>query len=262
MKRIIKFLFIITFISYIVFPIITNLILSLSNLWQWPDILPSHITFVHYQKVFNQRNFWKSILNTLHIALMVMLFNYILAMPSAYALSRLNSKYKPILMTLIILPIIVPPILVLLNLYNHFLIWHLTDRKIGVIIAHMIPSLPYMFIMLYLGFEKIDKNYESVYLSLGIRPINGFFKIILPQMKEAIILGGIMTFLISISQYLSTLLIGGGSVLTLTLLLTPYISGGNTRVGAAQGILLIIICVLFIRLYEFVLLGGKNARNS
>lgn len=262
MKKIIKFAFILTFISYIIFPIITNLILSFSTVWQWPDILPNHLTFIHYQKVLNQRNFWRGFSNTIFIGLMVMLLNYLLALPSAYALSRLKSKYKPLLITLIILPIIVPPVLVLLNLYNHFLIWNLTNRKIGVIIAHMIPSLPYMFIMLYLGFEKIDMDYERIYLSLGIKPFNGFIRIILPQMREAIILGGIMTFLISISQYLSTLLIGGGSVITLTLLLTPYINGGNTRVGAAQGVLLIIICLLFIRIYEFVLLGGKNARNS
>jgi putative spermidine/putrescine transport system permease protein len=139
-------------------------------------------------------------------------------------------------------------------------VWGLTDNYIGVIIAHMIPSLPYMFIILYLGFEKIDPSYESIFLSLGVGPVKGFFTVILPQIKEAIVLGGIMTFLISISQYLSTLLIGGGRILTMTLLLTPYIQGGNARVGAAYGILLILVCISLIYLYETILIGGrKNA---
>jgi putative spermidine/putrescine transport system permease protein len=259
MKKIIKYILLISFIFYIIFPIITNLILSFSNVWQWPSILPSELTIKHYAAVFNQGHLLKAIFNTSLIGFTVIIFNYFLAIPSAYALSRLNSKYKPIIITSIILPVIVPPILVLLNLYNHFLVWELTDHYLGVIIAHMIPSLPYMFIMLYLSFEKVDADYERIILSLGVSPIKGFFTVILPQVKEGIILGGIMTLLISISQYLSTLLIGGGRILTLTLLLTPYIQGGNARVGAAYGIILILLCTFLIYFYEKTLLGGKNA---
>lgn len=258
MKKIIKYIFISSFIVYIIFPIITNLILSFSNVWQWPNILPDKVTLKHYINIFNQRNFFKALLNTTIIGITVIFLNYILVIPSAYGVSRLSSKYKPFIITIIILPIIVPPILVLLNLYTHFLVWGLTDRYLGVILAHMIPSLPYMFILLYLGFEKVDPNYESIYLSLGVNPMKGFFTVILPQVKEAIILGGIMTFLISISQYLSTLLIGGGKILTMTLLLTPYIQGGNSRIGAAYGILLILLCTFLIYLYERILLGGKK----
>jgi putative spermidine/putrescine transport system permease protein len=217
------------------------------------------MTFNHYKAVFNQGNFMKAILNTTLIGFIVILFNYLLVIPSAYAVSRLKSKYKPGIILLIILPIIVPPILVLLNLYNYFLIWGLTDNYAGIIIAHMIPSLPYMFIILYLAFEKIDDNYERIILSLGVSPIRGFFTVILPQVKDGIFLGGIMTLLVSISQYLSTLLIGGGRILTLTLLLTPYIQGGNARVGAAYGMLLIGLCTFLIYFYETTLLGGKNA---
>ncbi len=259
MKKIIKYTFLISFIFYIIFPMITNLILSFSNVWQWPNILPTELTIKHYVNVFSQGHLIKAIFNTFLIGFIVIIFNYILAIPSAYGLSRLKSRYKPVLITSIILPIIVPPILVLLNLYNHFLVWELTDHYLGVIIAHMIPSLPYMFIMLYLSFEKIDEDYERIVLSLGVSPIKGFFTVILPQVKEGIILGGIMTLLISISQYLSTLLIGGGRILTLTLLLTPFIQGGNARVGAAYGIILILLCTFLIYLYERTLLGGRDA---
>jgi len=260
MKKIIKYLFISFFLVYILFPIFTNVLLSFSNYWQWPDILPEELTLDHFVTVLNQKHFFKALFNTIIIGLFVIVLDYILVIPSAYALSRLKSKYKTIIITVIILPIIVPPILVLLNLYNHFLIWGLTDHYLGVILAHMIPSLPYMFILLYLGFEKIDKDYESIFLSLGVGPMKGFLTIILPQVKESIILGGIMTFLISMSQYLSTILIGGGRILTMTLLLTPYIQGGNTRIGAAYGVLLILLCTFLIYLYESILLGGsKNA---
>lgn len=259
MKRIIKYVFLVSFIFYIIFPVLTNLILSFSNVWQWPNILPTEVTLTHYKRVFNQGNLLKAILNTTFIGFTVILFNYLLVIPSAYGVSRLKSKYKPVIITLIILPVIVPPILVLLNLYNHFLIWGLTDHYAGIILAHMIPSLPYMFIMLYLAFEKIDEDYERIILSLGVGPIKGFFTVILPQVKDGIILGGIMTLLISISQYLSTLLIGGGRILTLTLLLTPYVQGGNARVGAAYGILLILLCTFLIYFYEKSLIGGKNA---
>ena len=262
MKKILKYIFLTSLIIYIILPILTNIILSISGIWQWPNLMPRNITYNHFKEVLSQTNFFKSLFNTIIIGIFTTLFNYILAIPSSYYLAKLKSKYKYLLIGFIILPIISPPILILINLDNFLLKTGLTDTYLGVIISHMIPSLPYMFIILYLGFDKINFNYEKIFLSLGEKPLKGFFNITLFQIKRSLILGGIMTFLISISQYLSTLLIGGGSILTLNLLLTPFISGGDSRLGAALGIILITICFSFIIIYEKTLIGGKYAKNQ
>lgn len=260
MKKLIKRLIILFFIIYIVFPIVTNVILSFSNVWKWPNILPNTFSLEHYEKAIKSSNVIVAIKNTVYIGVLVMIGNFVLAMPSAYTLSRMESKYKIFIVGFILIPIIVPPLLILMNLYISFIKIGLSDTLIGVVISHMIPSLPYMFLILYLGFEKIDKEYEKLYLSLGATPLKGFISVILPQLKASIILGGVLSFLISISQYLSTLFIGGGRIITLNLLLTPYINGGNARVGAAYSTLLIIFCFIFIIIYEKILLGGKNAK--
>lgn len=262
MKKILKYIFLTSLIIYIILPILTNLILSISGVWQWPNIMPRKITLKYYKEVLKQTNFLKSLFNTIIIGIFTTFFNYILAIPSSYYLAKLKSKYKYMIIGFIILPIISPPILVLINLYNFLLKIGLTDSYLGVIISHMIPSLPYMFIILYLGFDKIDFNYEKMFLSLGQNPLNGFFNVTFFLIKRSLILGGVMTFLISISQYLSTLLIGGGNILTLNLLLTPYISGGDSKLGAALGIILITICFSFIIIYEKTLIGGKYAKNQ
>lgn len=261
MKKIIKYVFIASFVLYLILPILTNLIISFSNVWQWPNILPENFTTNHYKVVISNVSFWKALITTFIVAVSVVFLNYIIAMPAAYVLSRGNYKHKNLLIGFILMPIILPPLLVLMNLYFTFLRFGLTDRFIGVIIAHMIPSLPYMFLILYLGFEKIDKNYEIEMTSLGIPPIRGFFKIILPQVKTSVLLGGVLSFLISIGQYLSTLFIGGGRIITLNLMLTPYINGGNAKVGAANAIFLILFCFVFILLYEQLLIGGQHAKN-
>lgn len=261
MKKILKYILISSFGLYIVLPLLTNLILSFSNLWKWPVLLPQNFTLLHYKKIMMNIEFWKAMYKTLVIGGAVICGNLLLAFPAAYGFSRFSIPKKNRVLLFILLPIIVPPLLILMSLYPYFIKLNLTNTIRGVIVAHMLPSLPYMFIILYLGFEKISPKYEKIYLSLGETPIKGFFKIILPQMKHSILLGGVLSFLISIGQYLSTLLIGGGSVLTLNLLLTPYINGGNSRVGAAYSVLLILFCSSFIIIYEVLILGGTHVNT-
>lgn len=261
MKKIFRYIFICSFMLYLILPIITNIIVSISNVWQWPNILPDHLTMNHYQVILFDVYFWKALVTTFIVAISVVLLNFIIAIPAAYVLSRYDYQLKNLIIGFILIPIILPPLLVLMNLYFTFMRLGLTDRFLGVIIAHMIPSLPYMFLILFLGFEKVDENLEAQIASLGIPRIRGFFKIILPQIKTSLLLGGVLSFLISIGQYLSTLFIGGGRIITLNLMLTPFINGGNAKVGAANAILLILFCSIFIIIYEHLLIGGKNVRN-
>lgn len=260
MKKIFRYIFVVSFILYLILPIFTNIIISISNVWQWPNILPDVFTMHHYRIILMDMYFWKALVTTFIVAICVVILNYIIATPAAYILSRYDYQMKNLIIGFILVPIILPPLLVLMNLYFTFMKLGLTDRFIGVIIAHMIPSLPYMFLILYLGFDKVDRNYEVQIASLGIPAVKGFFRIILPQIKTSLLLGGVLSFLISIGQYLSTLFIGGGRIITLNLMLTPYINGGNAKVGAANAILLILFCSIFIMIYEHLLVGGKHVR--
>src|SRR6056297_2125568 len=104
MKRILKTCFVLFFVLYILLPIFTNIILSFSNVWQWPDLLPNEMTLRHYENILSQKSILKAIIDTVIVGGSVIGLNYRLVIPCAYALSRFSGPYKSFLIILIILP--------------------------------------------------------------------------------------------------------------------------------------------------------------
>ncbi|MPZ12745.1 MAG: ABC transporter permease subunit, partial [Kiloniellaceae bacterium] len=69
--------------------------------------------------------------------------------------------------------------------------------------------------------------------SLGAGRVQVFLQVTLPAIAPGLLVASMFTFLVSWSQYVTTLLIGGGRVITLPLVLFPVITGGNSSNAAA-----------------------------
>jgi putative spermidine/putrescine transport system permease protein len=129
-----------------------------------------------------------------------------------------------------------------------FLRLDLAGSFVGVILSHLVPTLPYTIFTLSGLFANYDENYEYQAIVLGASKRRTFFNVTLRLVFPGLIVAGLFAFLISWSQYLLTLLIGGGKVLTLPMLLFSAVSGGNPSTIAALSLLFIAPPVLVIAL--------------
>ncbi|NJN55262.1 MAG: ABC transporter permease subunit, partial [Anaerolineae bacterium] len=85
--------------------------------------------------------------------------------------------------------------------------------------AHLVPVMPYLVLVLMAAFANYNLDYEGQARVLGARPYQVFRHVTLPAIWPGLMVGCLFAFLISWSQYLLTLIIGGGQVLTLSVLL-------------------------------------------
>ena len=122
----------------------------------------------------------------------------------------------------------------------------LAGTALGVILAHIVPTLPYTIFTLSRSFARFDEHYEFQALALGASPWQTFRQVTLRMMTPGLVVAALFAFLISWSQYLLTLLIGGGQVITLPILLFSATSGGNPSSIAALSLLFIAPPVLVI----------------
>ena len=82
---------------------------------------------------------------------------------------------------------------------------------------------------------------------LGADPLRAFRSVTLPALMPACISVLAMSYLISFSQYFLTLLIGGGRVRTFTVLMVPFLQGGDrTLAGAYTSVFLGVTLVVFL----------------
>lgn len=237
-----------------ILPIVYLLLLSFSGGWSWPDILPSDFSLRTWKYVLGTGSgTWRSIAVSLHIAILVTVINTIIAIPAGDALGRYKFRYKDTIEVILMLPILVPPIVVLMGLHRTFITLGLTEKISGVVLAHMLPTLPYMIRATTVSFSRLGFEWEEQARTLGAGGIRRFTHVVFPFLLPGIIVGSALTILISMSQYVITLLIGGGQVITLTMRMFPYINGGDQGTGAAYSILFALVALILLVLMDVFL---------
>lgn len=238
----------------VILPIIILVLQGIGKNLKWPQVLPSNFSFNALKYVFiGNSTTLVATLNTILIAIGVILFDLILALPGAAALERYDFRGKTALKLMIFSPIVIPPFTAIMGMYMVFIKLGLTESLIGIILAHVIPTLPYMLKAIMISYSTLDPELEGQAGLLGAGTLNRFRYIILPHILPGIVTGASLTFLISISQYFLTLLVGGGKVLTLSIIMFPFINGGDKAIGSVFGILFSGIALINLLLIDFFL---------
>ncbi len=155
-----------------------------------------------------------------------------------------------------------PGIAVALGLHVVFLNLGLAGSYLGVLIVHLIPTLPYMVLVMAGVFANYNPEIEAQARSLGAGPIQTFYYVTLPAILPGLLIGSLFTFLVSWSQYILTLLIGGGRVVTLPLLLFNFASAGRNDITGAISMIYILPGVVLLLLGARRLTGRNSAVES
>ena len=161
------------------------------------------------------------ILLSLKLALLTSFVLLVIGLPIAYALSIWKSKAKIFVESLVSLPIILPPtvigfyLLILFspeNLFGETLAnfgIHIPFTFSGILIASLVYSFPFMIQPLQKAFEQIPQHYWNISYTLGKSKFETLIKVVLPNMKHAILTGFILTFAHTMGEFGVILMIGG-----------------------------------------------------
>ncbi|MDN2663203.1 molybdate ABC transporter permease subunit [Psychromonas sp. 14N.309.X.WAT.B.A12] len=159
---------------------------------------------------------------TLKLAGLTTLLLMIIAPPLAWWLARSQAKIRPLVESLVALPLILPP--TVLGFYlliafspNHFLgRWWLSFNEqslafsfTGLVIASIVYSLPFVVQPLQSAFVHLDKRYLEVSATLGYGKYERLYKIIFPMLLPSFIIAAALGFAHTIGEFGVVLMIGG-----------------------------------------------------
>ena len=250
----------IVLITWLVLPLVPLAIWSFAKGWFFPDILPKRWTLNAWEYTFSDTaGVIDSLWITIWISLAATFLSILIGVPAGRALGMYKFKGKELIELLILAPVIVPGIAVVLGIHSVFLFMGLTNTVTGVILVHLIPTLPYMTLVMSGIFANYDAAFEDQARSLGASPFKTFWYVTLPAIMPGIIVGGLFAFLVSWSQYILTLLIGGGRVITLPLLLFNFATSGRNDITGAIGMIYILPGIVILLLTAKHLSGRSGA---
>jgi putative spermidine/putrescine transport system permease protein len=115
----------------------------------------------------------------------------------------------------------------------------LADQSAGVALVHLVPALPYTVLAMTGAYATYDVRPEDAARTLGASRFAVLRHVTWPALAPALLTAATLAFLVSWSEYLMTVLVGGGVVTTLPLLLFSTAAGsGNQALTAVLGVII------------------------
>ncbi|WP_088889313.1 ABC transporter permease [Leptolyngbya ohadii] len=243
-------------------PFLPLLIWSFAKGWYFPQLIPEQWTLQHWiQLLLPTTRVVEGLLQSLAIAFMTTLLSLLVGLPAGRAIGLMEFPGKAALKLFLLTPIIVSPLATLMGIQFVLIRLGLNGTIPGVILVHLMPTIPYMTLVLASVFANFDPSYEIQARSLGASPMQVFSQVTLPLIAPGLVVGALFAFLISWNEFLLTFFVGAGRVFTLPMVLFTLLQGGNNGLIAAVAITSVIPGLLFLlvsskALQNEVTLGG------
>lgn len=227
-------------------PLALFIMYAFSERWFFPEPLPTEWTARVFHRIITDTRTLDSLSASFGIAVIVTLLSLVIGFPAARTLGTKVFRGKRLVWLIFFIPTVVPPLAVGMGLNILFLRLGWSGTLFGVILAHLVPTLPYTIFTLSGVFSRFDENYEYQALVLGASRTRIFITVTLRLIFPGLVVAALFSFLISWTQYLLTLLIGGGKILTIPMLLFSAVSGGNPTSIAALSLIFVAPPVIII----------------
>lgn len=263
MKRKILMRFLMNIIIWsLVLPILVVLIWTFTKSWVWPNMLPSEWGMRSIKYLLDPRNKTLEILlKSLSLSAYVTIFTLLITIPAGKAIGQYEFKGKGIIKLLVLAPLIVPSITIAMGIHVSFIRLGLANKMMGVVLIHSLVALPYGVRIFANFFEIMGVKLEESARNLGASRLQTFRYITMPMIAPSIVSAGSLIFTVSFSQYFLTFLIGGGRVMTLSLVMVPFIQSGDRMLASVYSVVFIGSSLLVLFVFERLLKRFYKGEN-
>ena len=171
---------------------------------------------------------------------------------AAYAFVRGNFPGKKLLLSLLLLPIIVPTVITSIAMYFLSARLHLVGNLLWIGICHAVIALPIVLLILLSTLQGVDVNLERAALSLGVGRARLFLRVVVPLAAPGLISAALFAFLTSFDELIISLFLTGIRAQTLPvriwnslhLEIEPTIAAVSAFLIAITGIVLLLDSLL------------------
>lgn len=221
-------------------PVAALALFSVSRAYFFPQVLPDDWSLRAWRLLLEtDSEVWNALSASLLIGFAVVVVSLSVSIPAGRALGLSQFRGKRIVELLLISPLLAPPMAVGMGLDFAFIRLRLSGSYWGVIVVHLIPAIPYAVLIVAAAFSNFDPGGEAQARTLGATRWAAFRYVTFPAIAPSLAVAGLLVLLVSWSQYVLTLLIGGGTVVTLPILLFSTASGGDTALTSALSVIYI-----------------------
>jgi putative spermidine/putrescine transport system permease protein len=217
-------------------------------------------TSKNYVKFFADPYYVGVLWTTFRVAILCTVVCLAMALPLAYVLARTSTRFKNVLIMLVVLPLFVGNAVraagwmtllgskgfinvILMQLGATTQPVQMMYTEAAVVVGIIAVNLPYMVLTLQSVIEGINRNLEEAAFSLGAGPMTMVRRVLLPLALPGVIAGTILTFILSMNAYATPVLLGGPTFKMMGPLVYGQFQLNNWPFGASAAFVLMMATI-------------------
>ena len=224
MKKVLKGIYLALIILFLYLPIFTLMVLSFNegktmNAW-------TGFSFRWYREMFSNRTIMEALGNTLTIAFWAAAAATVVGVMACIGLNAMKEKHRSFFMGLNNIPLLNADIVTGISLMLSFLLFGISLNYGTVLFAHITFCIPYVILSVMPKFRQLENHTFEAALDLGASPAYAFFKVVLPDIMPGIISGFLLSFTMSVDDFVITHFTRGAGINTLSTLVYSQVKVG------------------------------------
>jgi putative spermidine/putrescine transport system permease protein len=218
--------FVLNFTAMVAAVIINSFGTRWFNAW-----LPAGFTTRWYLSAWDEFQLHDVLIVTFEVVGAVVILSGLLGVPAAYALARRNFPGKQIVILLFLLPMLIPPITFGIPLATVLYQAHLGGNMSGVILANLVPTVPFVVLVMIPFIEQIDPRVEAAARVFGAGTGRLLLHVLVPLLAPGILAALLLVLVRTIAMFELTFFTAGPGSQTLVVALYYGVYAAGVRAG-------------------------------
>lgn len=202
-------------IIYLLAPIVIVVMLSFSSA-QFLTFPPPGYSLQWYQRIVEDPRWVSSLTTSLLITAPASLLATAVGTAAAVAVERGRVRFAGVISGVMMAPLVVPYIITAAGIYGAFRAWGLSGTYQGLLLAHVLLTIPYVFTVTLAALKSVDGSVENAALTLGASPARVLFTVTLPMIAPAIFSGLLFAAVTSFDELVVSMFISSPTLKPVT----------------------------------------------
>ena len=191
--------------------------------------LPEGFTASWYADAWRSFGLFDVVSVTLQISLLVVVISVLIGVPASYVLARRSFPGKKLVYFAFLLPILMPPITYGIPLATVLYKYGFAGNMSGVVLANLVPSVPFVILTMTPFIEQINPSIESAARMCGAGMRAVFLRVLGPLLVPGILAASILVLVRTVGMFELTFLTAGPDSQTLVVALYYSMSAAGIR---------------------------------
>ena len=242
---------------FLMAPILAIVPLSFSSSTYLTYPLPG-LSLRWYEDFLGSARWMNALKNSMIIGVASAVLSMVLGTLASLGLAQWKSKWKPLVLAVVLSPMVVPVVITAVGVYFFFAPLGLTGNYLGLILVHTALATPFVVITVSATLQSFDMTLARAAASRGAPPLLTFRKVILPLILPGLASGALFAFATSFDEVVTVLFLAGPEQRTLPREMFSGIRENISPTITAVAVVLTVISVCMLSTLE--LLRRRNER--